>query len=209
MRRPWGVSLLSTQVIARRLHPAGDSLFHRPLASASRHRSSGPTPPRVAPHRRPTHRTRRPVPRLPPAPHRRFLPTSGVHTLGRSVSSFESPPTGSASTPRTRLASGSTVPPLRATRPLRHLSSGPFSVRCPVRSSLCTQRFPWSRGIFDAHRVIPRGVALVTEILWSSTGKSQVVHRRRVDASSPSGLNGGVISFARPSATLVSIIIIR
>ena len=122
---------------------------------------------------------------------------------------FESSPTGAASTPRTRLASGSPLLPSLTARLPQHLSSGPVGVRFPVRSTLCTRRFPWSSGIFCPHRVIHRIVALVTELLSSSTVKSQVVHRRRVDAALQSGLNGAVISSLRPSATLASIIIIR
>ena len=102
---------------------------------------------------------------------------------------FESSPTGAASTPRTRLASGSPLLPSLTARLPQHLSSGPVGVRFPVRSTQCTLRFPWSRGIFGAHRVIPRNVPLVTEVSCSSTGCTQVVHRWRVDAGPFSGLN--------------------
>ena len=78
----------STQVIARRLPPAGDRFFSPgPVTSASRHRIPGPRPPRVAPHRPPTRHPLPPVPRLPRAPRRRRFQALGVHALGPSVGS--------------------------------------------------------------------------------------------------------------------------
>ena len=210
---PWvdlrALACFSTQVIARRLQPAGDPFFTGPLCQRL---DTG------YPDRR-----RCGLPHLGdrlatcfhqcPGFHLRLVDSAcklwDVHSLGHSVSSFGI----SSYRPRfplvTRLASGCSDPPLLAARRLRHLSSGPVGVRFPVRSTLCTRRFPWSSGIFCPHRVIHRIVALVTELLSSSTVKSQVVHRRRVDAALDSGLNGAVISSLRPSATLASIIIIR
>ena len=79
--------------------------------------------------------------------------------------------------------------PLRVSGPARNRSSASGWRALTGMRTLCRTRFPWSRGIFGPHRVLPRNVALVTEFLCSSTVRTQVVHRPRVDASVFSGLN--------------------
>ena len=79
--------------------------------------------------------------------------------------------------------------PLRVSGPARNRSSASGWRALTGMRTLCRTRFPWSRGIFGPHRVLPRNVALVTEFLCSSTVHTQVVHRPRVDASVFSGLN--------------------
>ncbi len=53
----------------------------------------------------------------------------------------------------------------------------PVGMRCPVRGSLSSLNFRWSRGSFALHRVIRRESRLHTELFRSSTVHPQVVHR--------------------------------
>jgi len=79
---------------------------------------------------------------------------------------------------------------------------GPVGVALTGMCVLCSPCFPWSRGIFHPHRVLPRIVALVTEVFRSSTVHAHVVHRPDVDVTPICRLNGAVTSFA-PLAIII------